>query len=148
MEKDDTPADAFELASESLFPAPPIDPANVKLKLKANTTIGVHGQSRSHISDMGTLGGLGDFDGDVTKQPHPLIAKPEWIPEDEKKGRWKREVKFDTTLLFACTPTIQTQTLTCQVSAPTWSSLDITSDGIILWVVRARHRHPTPWARE
>jgi hypothetical protein len=87
LEKDNTPADALELASESLFSAPPFDSVNLKPKLKANTTIGVHGISGNRILDMGTLGGLGDFGGNGMKQPHPIIFKPEWIPENQKKRR-------------------------------------------------------------
>jgi hypothetical protein len=123
MSHDDTPSDAFETGSQSLFPTPPTKPSELKLKLDADVVVGVYGSSRNINQTVAYMGGFGADDEADNGGPPPsvAIAHPQWIAEEGKdgKGRWGREVKFDTTLFFACTPTIQAPTVTCEVRAST-----------------------------
>jgi hypothetical protein len=92
----------------------------VELRLDVDAHLKINYHSRNierHV--LKSLGGLGE---DASHAESAAVRvdtdAPEWIPTEDggDKGVWSRTVTFSSMLAFACPPTIQTPTLSCNVS--------------------------------
>jgi hypothetical protein len=118
-----TPVKRDEAPTDELFPAPPKGPGGVELRLDVDAHLKINYHSRNierHV--LKSLGGLGE---DASHAESAAVRvdtdAPEWIPAEDggDKGVWSRTVTFSSMLAFACPPTIQTPTLSCNVSCMT-----------------------------
>jgi hypothetical protein len=116
MSKSDTPEDAFTDSDKPLFPPPPQGPEGVRLRLGTSVKIEARGHHETLEDDLPSLSGFG---GPNTNSRHVQVtsSEPVWLPEGEKgeEGKWKREVRFDSTMLLTCPPTFELDTIKCSV---------------------------------
>lgn len=116
-----------------LFPAPPAGPSSIEFRLDRALRIVARGRRSAYTTDaIPALGGMGPG---ASRQTGEVVqvdrAEPEWVPatSDEKssgeKGMWRRTVSFTGTLLFACPPSLETTTLTCQVCASRCRAIEL-----------------------
>ncbi|KAH6916672.1 hypothetical protein BKA70DRAFT_1250246 [Coprinopsis sp. MPI-PUGE-AT-0042] len=115
MKKSETPADAFSPNPDKpLFPPPPQGPEGVRLLLDALVHIKARGRHESMEDHLPSSSGLG---APNTNSRHVRVtpSDPVWLPEVEKgeEGKWKREVRFDTTMLLTCPPTFDLDIIKC-----------------------------------
>jgi hypothetical protein len=97
---------------ELSFPAPPKTPETIKFLLVQHVKLKAQGLRQTFDVKLGAVGGFGDpGDKTVSVPTGPVrttVLEPSWIPEerDEKKGRWRQETRFETTLTFNCPPNV------------------------------------------
>jgi hypothetical protein len=107
-----------------LFPAPPVDPA--QLELQVDRAVWIKAKSFRDRFQRTAEEGLGGFGAPAGSQACEAVRvevqEPVWIPEgaDEKsgegKGVWSRTVVFESAFVLSCPPTLETPILTCNVS--------------------------------
>jgi hypothetical protein len=123
MHKSDTPEDAFSPNPyQPLFPPPPESPADIRIRLKSIAQVSAQGYSGTVTQHVGLIGAFGDDASDASR-PSKQVAQPVWLPEEEggdqdAKGRWKREVRFDSTIFLNCAPTFWMDIVDCRVRTP------------------------------
>lgn len=119
MDKSDTPKDAFSANPDKpLFPAPPQGPSDgVSFLLDAEVFLapqGVEGYIKEHLPPP--VVGF-DKSNANSRDVQVTHSQPLWIPDAEKpeEGEWKRQVRFDTTMILKCPPTIDLGIIRCAV---------------------------------
>lgn len=119
MKQSDTPDDAFDPNNDNqLFPAPPTDPTKLELLLRSNVHISASGKTHNLTYEQEHLCGFGKrASPDAAERLQRTIAQPQWIPGEDGKGCWRREVRYDSQLILQCSPTIETGILQCRVSS-------------------------------
>jgi hypothetical protein len=119
MKQSDTPDDAFDPSNrKQLFPAPPTDPTKLELLLRSNVHISARGHTHDFTYEQEHLCGFGKRASPYEAAPlQRTISQPEWIPGEDGKGCWRREVRYDSQLVLQCSPTIETSILQCWVSS-------------------------------
>ncbi|KAJ6631466.1 hypothetical protein B0H10DRAFT_2207122 [Mycena sp. CBHHK59/15] len=91
-----------------LFPAPPADPAKVKLVLYRKGRMRVHHRSEPIEEKFDLAGSLGDA------KVRTRADEPEWAHSEghkEDKGVWKRAVHFDALLSLPFAPSFAAETV-------------------------------------
>ncbi|KAH6919309.1 hypothetical protein BKA70DRAFT_1459594 [Coprinopsis sp. MPI-PUGE-AT-0042] len=138
MSKSDTPKDAFSADPDKpLFPAPPQGTDGISFLLDA--VVHVKAQSSvagkeayfppylqiNFLTAQSEPGFINDhlpssavgFGESNTSSRHVQVAhsEPVWLPDADKgeEGKWKRQVRFDTTMLLKCPPTIDLGIIRC-----------------------------------
>jgi hypothetical protein len=97
---------------ELSFPAPPKTPESIKFLLVQHIELKAQGLHQSFDVKLGAVGGFGDPSDKILSVPvdhvRTNVLEPTWTPEegDEKKGRWRQETRFETTLAFNCPPNV------------------------------------------
>ena len=108
--------------TDSIFPAPPIVPQSVELRLVRRVFIHAQSWRESGTDRMVYLGGLGPDSKPAEYAALGLVVQPmekTWIPDggDEKKqkGSWKQEVNYQSTFTLTCPPSFVTGTMRVEV---------------------------------
>jgi hypothetical protein len=97
---------------ELSFPAPPKTPETIKFVLFQHVKLKAQSLHQNFDVKLGAVGGFGDPGDKALSVPtspvRTTVLEPSWIPEegDEKKGRWRQETRFETTLTFNCPPNV------------------------------------------
>ncbi|KAH6916674.1 hypothetical protein BKA70DRAFT_1485324 [Coprinopsis sp. MPI-PUGE-AT-0042] len=115
MKKSETPDDAFSANPDKpLFPPPPQGAGDVCLFLDALVNIRAQGRHVSMRDKHLPMGGFGKSNAE-SRYVRVTPSEPVWLPAAEKgeEGKWKREVRFDTTMLLKCPPTLDLEIVKC-----------------------------------
>jgi hypothetical protein len=117
VSKSETPEDALSIPDKPLFPPPPQGPEGVRLLLDATVNIKARGRHAMMENHLMSLGGFGESSTDSARNVQVTTSDPVWLPNAEKgeEGKWKREVRFDTTMLLKCPPTFTLDIVRCAV---------------------------------
>ncbi|KAH6899229.1 hypothetical protein BKA70DRAFT_1527550 [Coprinopsis sp. MPI-PUGE-AT-0042] len=116
MSKSDTPKDAFSADPDKpLFPEPPQGTDGISFLLDA--VVHVKAQSEPGFINNHLPSSAVGFGESNTSSRHVQVAhsEPVWLPDADKgeEGKWKRQVRFDTTMLLKCPPTIDLGIIRC-----------------------------------
>lgn len=113
MSKSETPEDAFTAnPHKPLFPQPTHDPKEIRFRL--DTLVNIKARHRNASIDSHLLN-LGGFRESNVTTPRVTPSEPVWLPNQEKgeEGKWKREVRFDTSIVLTCPPTLDVGIINC-----------------------------------
>jgi hypothetical protein len=112
---------------ELSFPAPPKTPESIKFLLVQHVELKAQGLHQNFNVKLGAVGGFGDPSDKILSIPvdhvRTNVVEPTWTPEegDEKKGRWRQETRFETTLTFNCPPNVSLEpSIRMMVCLPTF----------------------------
>jgi hypothetical protein len=115
---------------DSLFPAPPVGATGVRLRL--NRIVRIRAQTAGAVVEdhVHILGGFGP--STISATTHPVQSTrsvvitredPVWLPEDVEKivekngkGRWQRRTRFESSITFSCTPTMDLDIIVSSVN--------------------------------
>jgi hypothetical protein len=111
------------VSMSDLFPAPPTCASGLKVYLDSHIRLRAEARRACIDRHIREIGGFGvSTDSPPTQSElQVMIDDPVWIPdlEDETpraRGIWKREVRFATTVVLTCSPTLQVMgMITCDV---------------------------------
>lgn len=122
VKRKDHPDPAYD-GGKPLFPAPPTGPAGAKMALNRKVVVkaSIYTERATHRG-VPSVGGMGpEAPGELGEAVGVEVSALEWVPlgvgEKGEKGAWRRGVVFVGVVVLSCTPDVETENLTVQVSA-------------------------------
>ena len=99
--------------AKTIFPAPPMSPTGVELKLMREVWITIKSWQEKGVDAVSMLGGFGHPRRQETTptSPQVKIMDKVWVPEisstttdQKRKGTWRQGVTFRSTFALTCSP--------------------------------------------
>jgi hypothetical protein len=125
MAKSEAHPEALSAESNSpLFPAPPSGAPAVRVQLLRQVHLETDSAQTTVDEPLAHLGGFGMSSNEARRFVRTTHEEPVWIPDtaDRKgadtKGRWKREVRFDTVINLNCSPTTNISIIRVKARTP------------------------------